>query len=171
MSHAPIPRIDDNNTIVGETSIPEAVANQWFRRVARVFVFDTQGRVLLQQRSLTITGFPGRWDQAAGGHVDVGEEPVTTAKRETEEELGLAVEPVLVASPLKIDIPHDRQFAYVYKAVVQPGVPLQLYSADVAATAWCGVPDLEARLLSEPDSFVPAFHIVWQELRDTLIAT
>lgn len=47
--------------------------------------------VLLQKRSLTKPNKPGWFHISAGGHINVGETPVQAAVRETQEEMGLAI--------------------------------------------------------------------------------
>ena len=58
--------------------------------VARVQVFDRQGRILLQLRSAAKDIQPGKWDTAVGGHLLPGEEAEAAARREMLEELGVA---------------------------------------------------------------------------------
>ena len=59
-------------------------------RVVHVLVFNPEGRLLLQKRSLRKDVAPGKWDTSVGGHVGVGEELSLSARREMEEELGIA---------------------------------------------------------------------------------
>ncbi len=54
---------------------------------------STEGWLYLQQRSLNERDFPGWYDIAVAGHVDVGESPEKAVLRETQEELGLAIDP------------------------------------------------------------------------------
>ena len=89
---AKIPKLDEDLNIVGETTITEALNNNWWRLVARVYVFDEAGNILLQRRSESMQVYPGRWDQSAGGHVDVGETNEEAAKREALEEIGVDAE-------------------------------------------------------------------------------
>ena len=58
-------------------------------RVVHVLVFDRKGDLLLQKRSMNKDVAPGKWDTSVGGHVGVGETLLVSAKRETEEELGI----------------------------------------------------------------------------------
>ena len=58
--------------------------------VARVQVFDRQDPLLLQLRSAAKDIQPGRWDTAVGGHLLPGEAPEAAARREMQEELGVA---------------------------------------------------------------------------------
>lgn len=60
-------------------------------KIAAVAVIDDKNRILLQQRSMNKLTNPGKWDIAAAGHVDAGEDTFTTALRETAEEVGLKV--------------------------------------------------------------------------------
>jgi len=45
----------------------------------------------LQLRAKNKKLFPNKWDVSVGGHISAGEEPLTTAVRETKEELGLEI--------------------------------------------------------------------------------
>jgi isopentenyldiphosphate isomerase len=57
--------------------------------VVHVLVFNRQGRLLLQKRSLSKLVAPGKWDTSVGGHVDFGEAIEDAVYREIEEELGI----------------------------------------------------------------------------------
>lgn len=59
-------------------------------RVVHVLVFNKEGLLLLQKRSLKKDVAPGKWDTSVGGHVGIGEELVVSARREMEEELGIS---------------------------------------------------------------------------------
>lgn len=57
------------------------------RRSMWGFVFNRKGELLLHQRSQTTKDGRGLWDKSVGGHIDLGEDAITTAKRELIEEL------------------------------------------------------------------------------------
>ncbi|HMK42855.1 MAG TPA: NUDIX domain-containing protein [Dissulfurispiraceae bacterium] len=59
-------------------------------KVVHILVFNTAGALLLQRRSMKKDVAPGRWDTSVGGHVSPGEDNMTAALREMEEELGIA---------------------------------------------------------------------------------
>ncbi len=59
-------------------------------RVVHVLVFNEEGLLLLQKRSLNKDVAPGKWDTSVGGHVGIGEELAFSARREMEEELGIS---------------------------------------------------------------------------------
>ncbi len=58
-------------------------------RVAHVLVFDLEGRLYLQKRSVHKDVQPGKWDTSVGGHVDSGESYEEAGYREMREELGI----------------------------------------------------------------------------------
>jgi len=58
-------------------------------KVVHILVFNRKGELLLQKRSLNKDVAPGRWDTSVGGHVGIGEELLTSSRREMHEELGI----------------------------------------------------------------------------------
>lgn len=49
--------------------------------------------LLLQKQKQTKDSFPGCYDISSAGHISAGDEPLETALRELEEELGIKAEP------------------------------------------------------------------------------
>lgn len=60
-------------------------------RSTNVFILNSQGHILCNQRSLTKERFPGAWATHFGGHVAKGESFKINALKELEEEIGLKV--------------------------------------------------------------------------------
>ena len=58
-----------------------------YHNTVHVWLFTTDGEILLQQRALSKEICPGLWDVSAAGHVDSGETLEDAAVRETFEEL------------------------------------------------------------------------------------
>ena len=84
--------IDKDGNPTGETvtrerahaeGIPHRTAHIWILR-------KKEGRiqVLLQKRSKNKDSFPGMFDTSSAGHIQAGDEPLESALRELEEELG-----------------------------------------------------------------------------------
>lgn len=63
-----------------------------YRLVVHVCIFDSQGRMLIQQRQPFKKGWSNLWDISVGGCAVVGDDSRAAAERETREELGLAVD-------------------------------------------------------------------------------
>ena len=64
--------------------IPHRTVHIWIAREK-----DGRCEVLLQKRSRNKDSFPGLWDTSSAGHISAGDEPLPSALRELEEELGL----------------------------------------------------------------------------------
>ena len=85
---------DSEGNLIGTKELKTEAHKQglWHRSV-HVWVINSKGEVLLQKRSATRDNHPNEWDISAAGHVSAGEDYITSAQRETEEEIGLKVKP------------------------------------------------------------------------------
>ncbi len=82
--------VNEKGEVIGRARRSEIHGNpSLMHRVVHVLVFNREGELLLQKRSLTKDVAPGKWDTSVGGHVGIGEELLLSAKREMEEELGI----------------------------------------------------------------------------------
>lgn len=55
-------------------------------------IFNSDGKMLIQQRQKTKKSWPGMWDVSVGGAVTSGETSLTAVQREIAEELGVDVQ-------------------------------------------------------------------------------
>lgn len=84
--------VDEDGAVIGRA--PRHVCHgdpSLIHRAVHVFVFDPEGRLLLQKRSADKDIQPGKWDTSVGGHLGVGEDYLRAAVREAAEELGVSV--------------------------------------------------------------------------------
>jgi isopentenyldiphosphate isomerase len=86
--------VDEENREVGAVTRREMREGNLFHRATYVFVFDSEGKLYVQHRTLIKDVYPGYWDLAAGGVVLAGESYALSAARELEEELGIAGVPL-----------------------------------------------------------------------------
>lgn len=61
----------------------------WHSSIHILLVNKDRTKILLQKRCADKKLYPNRWDITVGGHISTGEEPLMSAHRELEEELGL----------------------------------------------------------------------------------
>lgn len=82
--------LDENGVKTSEVATRKEVhrIGLW-HRVAILVVMDQHNRILLQQRSNDKVTNPNKWDIAAAGHVDAGENSFVTIIREAREEVGI----------------------------------------------------------------------------------
>jgi isopentenyl-diphosphate delta-isomerase len=87
--------VDENGVTIGTAEKLSAhLAPGRLHRAFSVFLFDGEGRLLLQRRALGKYHSPGVWSNTCCGHPYPGEPPFVAAARRTAEELGAA--PVLM---------------------------------------------------------------------------
>ena len=84
------PIVDEQGNVVGSATRGECHdGSKLLHPVVHLHLFDSLGRIYLQQRPLWKDIQPGKWDAAVGGHVDFGETIEEALVREVREEVGL----------------------------------------------------------------------------------
>lgn len=87
--------VDENDQVVGQAKRAECHGNpDLIHRVSHVLLFNSHGDLLLQKRGAHKDVQPGKWDTSVGGHLDPGEDYLTAARREMQEELGVSGVPL-----------------------------------------------------------------------------
>jgi len=81
--------VDEDNRVVGAVRRADMRLIGLLHRASYVFVFDPEGRLFVQHRTMTKDVYPGYWDLCAGGVVLDGETYDESAERELAEELGI----------------------------------------------------------------------------------
>src|SRR5258708_16941923 len=81
--------VDENGVTTGTAEKLSAhLAPGRLHRAFSVFLFDEDGRLLLQRRALGKYHSPGVWSNTCCGHPYPGEQPFVAAARRTAEQLG-----------------------------------------------------------------------------------
>src|SRR5499427_10823319 len=86
--------VDEDNNIVGAAPRREMRAKRLPHRSTYILVFNSQGELYVQKRTMTKDVFPGYYDPATGGVVLAGESYEQSAIRELEEEMGIRQVPL-----------------------------------------------------------------------------
>lgn len=118
--------VDEHNNVVGVMPRREMRRRNLPHRSTYVLVFNTQGELYVQKRTLTKDLFPGYYDPAAGGVVAAGETYEACARREIAEEMGIR------------DVPLTWRFAFYYtdaQTRVWGGVFSCVYDGDIVLQA------------------------------------
>lgn len=88
-------------------------------RVVHVLIFNEEGKLLLQKRSLNKDVAPGKWDTSVGGHINLGEDPMTATRREMEEELGISLcEPRFLYTYIHTNS-YETELVYTYACIYE----------------------------------------------------
>ncbi len=111
-------------------------------REVSVLLFNKEGETLLQQRGMKKLINPGQWQIAACGHIGKGEEPLEAAKRETEEEMSIKVEPIFAYKYFKTSKDRESRFFYVYYAFIPKDTKIVMNDNEVMAAKWLKLSDI-----------------------------
>jgi len=107
--------VDADDRVTGAASRGEIHARGLIHRSVHVLVFNKQGSVLLQKRSMQKDQCAGMWDSSCAGHVESGQSYEETAPRELQEELGFSpAEPLSVLFKMQPCADNGHEFAMVY---------------------------------------------------------
>eukprot|EP01130_Rhizamoeba_saxonica_P011628 TRINITY_DN4832_c0_g1_i1.p2 TRINITY_DN4832_c0_g1~~TRINITY_DN4832_c0_g1_i1.p2 ORF type:complete len:466 (+),score=135.81 TRINITY_DN4832_c0_g1_i1:22-1419(+) len=92
--------LDDEGNLTGRKENRNIVHEQGFNhRAVHVWIIDSQGNLILQQRAAEKLAFPNMWDISAAGHVESGDNSIETASKELHEELGIYIPPYIDGEP------------------------------------------------------------------------
>lgn len=104
---------------------------------------DGKVQILLQKRAAKKKVWPNHLDISAAGHIDLGEDPLSAAVRETKEEIGLDVQAtdLELVSVLRINkvTPnnlHENEFCWMYLLEMDSSEEMVLQKEEVESVAW-----------------------------------
>lgn len=141
-------------------------------RAFSVFIFNSEGELLLQQRALSKYHSGGKWTNTCCSHPRPGEQTAEAAVRRLQEEMGMdcALKPV---------------FAFCYKAEVENGLIEYEYDhvffgksdqlpvlnpIEVADFKYISMVDLELGLLEESEQYTEWLKICFKQVMEHFVA-
>ena len=122
------------------------------RLVVHVCVFDSQGRLLIQQRAKKKYVWPELWDVSIGGGVDAGETSRQGAEREFQEELGYRLDLTGVRPSVTVNFPEGFDDFYIVRRDLDLSC-LTLQREEVAGVRWASLTEVLAMHAS--GAFIP----------------
>jgi len=143
---------------------PEIHKNGDWHRASHIWIINFQNELLIQRRSSTKENYPNLWDISAAGHISAGEDSITSALRETKEELGLkldkedvqylfsTIEQVVLNNGAYI----DNEIGDVYLARKDVDVSnMQIQKEEVTEVKFVYFKQVEKMITSDASIFVP----------------
>ena len=136
-------------------------------RTAHVWIVrkQTQGYdILLQKRSMDKDSFPGLYDTSSAGHIPSGSEPLPSAIRELQEELGIEATPEQLIYAGSFRIQYEEEFhgqifrdnevtkVYVYQEPVDIDA-LTLQESEVDEVRWFDLEEVWKEIQTKRDRF------------------
>ncbi|MEC8650786.1 MAG: NUDIX domain-containing protein [Verrucomicrobiota bacterium] len=153
----------DANDIIS-CSEPRSVVHRdgLLHRAVHIFVFNAEGQLFLQRRSMLKDSAPGKWASSCSGHVDSGETYIRAAMRELHEEIGLVPSKSLMeVFRVKACEQTDQEFVAVYRCIAEG--PFTLDSDEISEGCWIDQDKLNEWMSSTPDDFAKSFIYIWNQ--------
>ena len=111
------PIVDEQGNVVGSATRGECHdGSKLLHPVVHLHLFDSLGRIYLQQRPLWKDIQPGKWDTAVGGHVDYGETIEEALFREVREELGITDAQPFFLQKYVFESEREKELVHVFRA-------------------------------------------------------
>lgn len=155
--------VDENDRVIGQAARSDVHARGLLHRAANVFVFDSQGRLLLQMRSATKDEYPLCYTSSASGHLDSGESYEEAAVRELHEELGLA-SPLEYLGKLPAGPETANEHSALYRTVTDE-VPT-FHPEEIESGEYFELETIDEMIAETPDKFAPPFRELFWWYRD-----
>ncbi len=146
--------VDADDQVIGQATRGEVHARGLMHRAAHVFVFNSSGELLLQQRSATKDAHPLCWTSSCSGHLDASESYEVAARRELQEEIGLETDlEFLVKLPAGPKTSNEHTALFCANCDDPPSPD----PIEVADLRWTALDVCHRELLDDPERFDPPF--------------
>ncbi len=162
--------VNEHDEAIGTMEKMAAHRAGMLHRAFSIFLFDGEGRVLLQQRADAKYHSPGLWSNACCSHPHPEEDVLSAADRRLMEELGTEAR-------------LEQRFAFTYHARFANDLQEHEFDhvlfgastgglhpdpAEVQAVRWLSPEELSAELSATPEAFTPWLRICWPQVLEHL---
>jgi isopentenyl-diphosphate delta-isomerase len=157
--------VDTQDESVGQAEKMDVHRQGLLHRAFSIFIFDKQGRLLLQQRALGKYHSQGLWTNTCCGHPRPGERTVEAAKRRLIEEMGLICDLLEVHAFIYHEqvtndlIEHEYDHVYVGLSSVDP----QANPEEALDWKWVTLTELARDITVEPQAYTVWFRKILEE--------
>jgi isopentenyldiphosphate isomerase len=140
--------VDEQNNVIGTAPRSEMRAQCLPHRSTYILVFNSQGELYVQKRTLTKDVFPGYYDIASGGVVLANESYDVSARRELAEEVGIRDVPLHPLFHFYYGDAYTRVWGAVYACLYDGEMVLQ--EAEVESGAFMTIDEILRCAETEP---------------------
>lgn len=141
--------VNEDNDVIAQASRAQMRAQRLRHRATYIVVHDGMGKILAQRRTQTKDFLPGMLDATAGGVVQADEPLLDSARREAEEELGIAGVPFAEHGQFYFEDVHCRVWGGLFSCVSHG--PFALQEEEISEVCWLTPEEITARC----DEFTP----------------
>jgi isopentenyl-diphosphate delta-isomerase len=160
--------VDEKDRSIGVAPKMEAHQKGLLHRAFSIFIFNTKGEMLLQQRALHKYHSGGLWTNACCSHPVPGEEIVAAVKRRLKEEMGFEVQV-------------EKVFDFIYKTEFENGLieyefdhvftgkydnHIEFDKNEVMEFCYKEIQEIRSSLETHPEKFTAWFHLAFPRIED-----
>ncbi len=161
--------VNPQDEVLGSMEKMEAHQKGALHRAFSIFIFNKEGRTLLQRRANGKYHSPGLWTNTCCGHPRPGENSTQAAQRRLFEEMGFTCE-------------LENQFNFTYEAEVGTGLveheldhvyfgqydgPVRADPEEASDTRWMRMNDLADDLGTSPDTYTKWLRVCWPKVLES----
>lgn len=151
--------VDEHDHEIETKNIGDVNWNDNIYRASIIMLYNKSGEILLAQRSFTKTQSPGIWGSSAAGIHEAGETYLSNILKETEEELGIALDKNEIVVGPKIRTHHTdpvrHHFSQWFFARCDYKVEdFVIQEDEVAGVRWMSIADFGQEFETHPEQFV-----------------
>lgn len=157
--------VNERDEVTGAEYLFAAMDRGLLMRAARIFVFNDEGELLIQERSRTVLN-PLLLDQSAAGHVDEGETYEVAAYRELEEELGVTG---VTLTEVLVSFRTPGYFNAAYRLDVGNDFRMSINPHEIERVLWLDPAELQRKMRTQPERFTAQFLEAWRILAPHLV--
>lgn len=159
--------VDDNDVAIGSMEKMLAHEKALLHRAFSVFIFNSRGEMLLQQRADKKYHSAGLWTNACCSHPAPGEDTGEAAARRLKEELGFTT-PLHKAFSFTYRTDFDNgltenEFDHVYTGIYDGQIIADI--DEVQSYRYMPLEKIEEKIKNEPDIFTSWFIIAFPEIK------
>jgi len=162
--------VDEHDVPLGTVEKMEAHEKALLHRAFSVFIFNSKGEMLLQQRATSKYHSGGLWTNACCSHPYSGEDTLAAAEKRLQEEMGFTT-------------PLTKAFEFIYKAPFENGLTEHEYdhvftgiydgaivpdANEVANFCFKNLTEIKTLLQQHPEEYTVWFKIAFPKMEEYL---
>ena len=170
MSYENVILVDEHDKVIGEMEKIRAHQLGVLHRAFSVFVLNSKGEMLMQQRALSKYHSGGLWNNTCCSHPRPGEDTLAAAKRRLKEEMGMELELKELGSFIYKtskktvgfeDGLTEHEYDHVFTAISDQDPVIN--KEEVEDFKWMSIPDIKESLKTEKEKFTFWFEIAFNK--------
>lgn len=162
--------VDEYDVPTGTIEKMEAHQKALLHRAFSVFIFNSKGQMLLQQRALNKYHSGGLWANACCSHPYIGQQTLAAAEKRLQEEMGFTTAltkafSFIYKAPFDNGLTeheYDHVFTGIYNGVIVPD------KTEVKDFCFMDMALIKASLQSQPEKYTVWFKIAFPKMEDYL---